>query len=114
MFESIENARRAAEEYRYPCIKEDTMSRALPYMNHSRRDAGKTDFQSTSIFVKGFQKLKWTHVDLYSKFCTFGKIISSKVSVGPDHKFLGFGYVQYSKLEEAQKAISAVSSKTQV
>ena len=74
-----------------------------------RGESGAKDIQSTSIFVKGFEKMKWTHEDLYAKFCTFGKILSCKVSIDNEHKFLGFGYIQFSKIEEAQKAIEKVS-----
>ena len=102
MFDTIENAKRAIEEHRYPRIKAGLMSRALPYNLHAvRGEPGGKDVQSTSIFVKGFDRVNWTHEDLYAKFCEFGKILSCKVSVDADHKFLGFGYVQYSKIEEA-------------
>jgi len=57
--------------------------------------------------------MKWTHEDLYAKFFKFGQILSCKVSVDPSHNFLGFGYIQYQKLEEAQKAIKEVSDNFQ-
>ena len=110
MFESIEHVKKATEELRFPVIKGGIMSRALPYNLHAiKGEPGGKDVQSTSIFVKGFEKLKWTHEDLYAKFCTFGKILSCKVSIDPEHNFLGFGYIQFSKIEEAQKAIQEVS-----
>ena len=110
MFESIENAKKAASEFRFPRIKGSLMSRALPYNLHAiRGEPGGRDVQTTSIFVKGFLPLKWNHEDLYAKFCDFGKILSCKVSVGVEHDFLGYGYIQFSKIEEAQKAIEQVS-----
>lgn len=110
MFETIDLAKKAVEEFRYPKIKGSKMSRALPYNLHAvRGEPGGKDVQSTSIFVKGFEKMKWTHEDLYAKFCTFGKILSCKVSIDTNHNFLGFGYIQFSKLEEAQMAIEKVS-----
>ena len=94
MFDTIENAKRAMEEHRFPMIKGDKMSRALPYNMHAiRGEPGGKDVQTTSIFVKGFEKMKWNHEDLYAKFCSFGKILSCKVSLGNNHNFLGFGYV---------------------
>jgi RNA recognition motif-containing protein len=42
---------------------------------------------------------------LYARFCKYGKIHSCKVSIDNNHSFLGFGYIQFSKIEEAQKAI---------
>jgi polyadenylate-binding protein len=105
MFETIDHARKAAAEHKFPVIKEGKMSRVLPYnTNAIRGDHGK-DIQSSSVFVKGFESTKWTHADLYSKFCEFGTIISCKVSIDEEHNFLGFGYIQFSKLEEAQMAI---------
>lgn len=101
MFETIDNAKKAATEHRYPRIKNGLMSRVLPYNQHNVREPGGKDMQSTSIFVKGFESLKWNHADLHAKFCDFGRIISCKVSIQPDHSFLGFGYVQFSKIEEA-------------
>jgi hypothetical protein len=110
MFETIEMAKKAAEEHKYPRIKGGLMCRALPYNTHAiRGEPGGKDVQSTSIFIKGFEKMKWTHEDLHAKFCEYGKIQSCKVSVDHDHKFLGFGFIQFCKLEEAQKAIKEVS-----
>ena len=37
MFESIENAKKAAQEFRFPRIKNGLMSRALPYNLHAIR-----------------------------------------------------------------------------
>ena len=110
MFDSIENAKKAMLEHRHPRIKAGSMSRVLSYNMHAiRGEPGGRDIQSTSIFVKGFEEANWNHEDLYAKFCTFGKILSCKVSVTAVHEFLGFGYVQFSKIEEAQKAIQEVS-----
>ena len=107
---SIENAKKATEEFRFPKIK-GVMARALPYNMHAvKGEPGGKDVQSTSVFVKGFEKLKWTHEDLYAKFCTFGRILSCKVSIDAEHNFLGFGYIQFSKIEEAQRAIQEVSN----
>jgi len=110
MFDSIENAKKATEEFRFPKIK-GVMARALPYNMHAvKGEPGGKDVQSTSVFVKGFEKLKWTHEDLYAKFCTFGRILSCKVSIDAEHNFLGFDYIQFSKIEEAQRAIQEVSN----
>lgn len=102
MFESIENAQKAIQTHRFPRIKSGLMSRALPYNLHAMRgEPGGRDVMSTSIFVKGFELMKWNHEDLYAKFCEFGKILSCKVSIDSNHQFLGFGYIQFSKIEEA-------------
>jgi RNA recognition motif-containing protein len=102
MFETIENAKKAIEEHKYPFIKGDKISRSLPYNSHAiRGEPGGKDVQSTSVFIKGFEKTKWNHLDLYSKFCEYGKILSCKVSISSEHEPLGFGYVQFGKIEEA-------------
>ena len=110
MFDTIDNAKRAVEEHRYPKIKIGKMSRALPYNLHAiRGEPGGKDMQNTSIFIKGFEQMNWSHEDLHAKFCEFGKIVSCKVSIDPEHNFFGYGYIQYSKIEEAQNAIAKVS-----
>jgi RNA recognition motif-containing protein len=99
MFESIELAKKAQTEFRFPRIKCGFMSRSLPYNMHAiRGEPGGRDVQSTSIFIKGFEAVKWNHEDLYAKFCDFGKIVSCKVSIDPEHNFLGYGYIQYSQI----------------
>ena len=82
MFESIDQAQKALDEFKFPQIKDGKMSRALPYsMNQIGGELGGKDVESTSIFIRGFEKMKWNHSDLYAKFCTFGKIQSCKVSI---------------------------------
>ena len=102
-FSTIDDAKRVIEQHRYPRLVEGSISRALPYMTAARRAeyGNQHDIQNNSIFVKGFEKANWNHEDLYAKFCSYGKIISCKVSVLDDFKFLGHGFIQFSKMEEA-------------
>ena len=63
---------------------------------------------SEYIFVKGFQKQRWTHSNLYKAFETFGPILSAKVSMDKNHQSKGYGYIQYEKNEDAMAAIEKV------
>lgn len=61
-----------------------------------------------SLFIKGLDK-EWKHNDLYDLFKDFGEILSAKVSVDADHNSRGYGYIQFSREEDALKAIQLVS-----
>jgi len=62
----------------------------------------------TSLFVKGFQDLHWTHADLHAAFEKFGRIESAKVSIDKDHVCRGYGFVRFKTHEEAKAAIEEV------
>ena len=123
MFDTIENAKRAMEEHRFPMIKGDRMSRAdthpglwlylttctLSEESQVAKISKPPPFSSRASRKSSQVVTSRSHVDLYAKFCSYGKILSCKVSINPDHEFLGFGYIQFSKIEEAQKAIKEVS-----
>jgi RNA recognition motif-containing protein len=64
--------------------------------------------EGTYVFVKGFQKCKWTHSDLHKAFESHGSIVSAKVSIDRFHCCKGYGYLQFETPEQAQKAISDV------
>lgn len=64
------------------------------------------------MFVKGFMKEKWLHSDLFAAFETQGAIVSAKVSIDKFHISKGFGYVQFERVEDAEKAKSSVSYTT--
>ncbi len=53
-------------------------------------------------------KDKWLHRDIYGAFETFGSIVSAKVSIDKNHISKGFGYVQFEKASEAEKAKAEV------
>lgn len=59
--------------------------------------------------MKGFVSLGWTHRDLHNQFEKFGPIVSCKVSIDKDHISKGYGYVQFSKAEDAKNAISEMN-----
>lgn len=60
--------------------------------------------------MKGLPK-DWQHSDLCAAFEPFGKVISCKVSILPDHSSRGFGYVQFDQERECQKALKAMHDK---
>lgn len=62
---------------------------------------------NAGLFIKGFGK-EWTHKDIYDNFKKFGDIISAKVSIDEAHQSRGYGFVQFTKEEEAKAALSEV------
>ena len=58
--------------------------------------------------MKGFARAKWNHQDFYDAFKKFGTIVSAKVSLAKGHQCKGYGYIQFEKKEDAQKAIEEV------
>ena len=61
--------------------------------------------QSSSLFVKGFQSLNWSHSDLHHAFEKFGHIESAKVSIDKDHVCRGYGFISFKTHDEAKSAI---------
>jgi RNA recognition motif-containing protein len=62
---------------------------------------------NAALFVKGLD-LKWTHRELYEQFKDFGELLSCKVSIDENHRSRGYGFLQFHKEEQANKAIEAV------
>lgn len=62
---------------------------------------------NAGLFVKGFGEI-WSHQDLYDNFKEFGEIVSCKVSLGEEYSARGYGFVQYSKEEDAKDAMESV------
>jgi polyadenylate-binding protein len=60
---------------------------------------------NAGLFIKGFGK-EWTHKDIFDHFKRFGEIISAKVSIDETHHSRGYGFVQFTKEEEAKEALS--------
>ena len=105
-FDTEDNATRAIEEFRFPEFVPGKMSRAINYRN---RTVETMKPAHRSVFVKGFGKASWTHKGLFQKFTKFGRILSCRVGTGLNSEFLGFGYVIFSTIDDAQKAINEVS-----
>ena len=101
------------KELRYPLIH-GQQCRVLPYsvkltkLQSKDLATGSTDDSHCYVFVKGFMKDKWLHSDLYNAFETYGSIVSAKVSIDKNHISKGFGYVQFEKASEAEKAKAEV------
>lgn len=59
--------------------------------------------------MKGFQSLGWNHAELHKEFEKFGEIVSCKVSIDKDHVSKGYGYVQFSRAEDARNAVKEMN-----
>ena len=66
--------------------------------------------ESSILFVKGFLKAAWTHCELDNAFKKFGNIISAKLSIDKNHQSKGYGYVQFSTVQEASKALEQMNN----
>ncbi len=107
-FDTIEAAQKCQKEIKFPrFINSSVMSRVLPYSTNRKIESA--DGQSNSVFVKGFEGANWTPETLYARFCEFGQINDCKVTMDEKQNYLGYGKVQFSKTEDAQKAIQEVS-----
>jgi polyadenylate-binding protein len=70
-----------------------------------------TEFDSNAnILVRNLSE-EMTQGDLNNLFKEFGEIISCKLELGPDNKSRMYGYVQFSKSENAQAAIAKLHGK---
>lgn len=68
---TLDIAKKAVEEFRFPIIK-GKMCRVIPYSAEFQKIDGCKNAAALSdscqIYVKGFAKANWTHVDLYKAF----------------------------------------------
>ena len=102
-FKDILNAKKLYDTVKFPELH-GKVCRALPYDKDFLRG-----FQvEGNIFVKGFGGF-WTHKELYEHFSEFGEIASCRVSIEEGHRSRGFGFVQFKKPEQAQRAVQEVS-----
>jgi polyadenylate-binding protein len=64
--------------------------------------------EKANILIKNIDK-EVTQQELFSAFAKFGNIISCKLESYPDGTSRGFAYVQYEKVEDADKAIDQMN-----
>ncbi len=63
----------------------------------------------SNLFVKNLSK-DTTPKDLYDIFIKYGNIISIKLKEKENNECLGYGYVNFEKYEDAQKAIEELNN----
>lgn len=76
----------------------------------NRRDSGLACDPLKQIFVKNCPK-HWTHQDLYEHFSPHGTINSAKISITAEFTSRGYGFVEYSSVEDAKKAVKEMNGK---
>lgn len=81
---------------------------AEAFKSNSNAEQQKTD-NSSNLFVKNLPK-DTTPKDLYNIFLKFGNIISIKLKEKDNNECLGYGYVNFEKVEDAQKAIESLNN----
>jgi len=81
--------------------------RVLPF---SKDFATRQNNNTGNLFVKHVQK-DVTHSELYDAFKDFGEIRSAKISINEDYSSRGYGFVQFTTDEEADRAIASLDKK---
>lgn len=110
-FTKIKDANKALEEHRYPKLG-GAICRVLPFkcMSNTQQSVApptaekKSKSKNVQLFIKGLPK-EWSHKELHDAFEPFGKVISAKVSIDSEHNSRGYGYVEFEKEHECQKAL---------
>jgi len=82
--------------------------RAEPFRARSNADQQKKD-NSSNLFVKNLPEVT-TPKDLYDLFVQYGNIISINLKQKENNQCLGYGYVNFEKVEDAQKAIESLNN----
>ena len=75
-----------------------------------KKEATGTGDPAKQIFVKNCPQ-NWTHSDLHENFATFGEISSAKMSITANFESRGFGYIEFTSVESAKKAVLKMNSK---
>lgn len=78
------------------------MIRTEPFKSKEKTDAPKDN--STNCFVKNLP-LDTTSKELYDLFASYGNINSIKLKQKENNQCLGYGYVDFERVEDAQSAI---------
>lgn len=81
--------------------------RAEPFKPKSNADHQQKD-NSSNLFVKNLQK-DTTPKELYDLFVKYGNIISIKLKQKENNECLGYGYVNFEKVEDAEKATESLN-----
>jgi len=80
--------------------------RTEPFKSKDKTDAPKDN--STNVFVKNLPT-NTTSKELYDLFLSFGNINSIKLKQNENNECLGYGYVDFEKVEDAQNSIESLN-----
>jgi len=104
-FHMMVDAERALDTMNYTMIKGRPIRIMWSHRDPSIRKSGKGN-----IFIKNLDKTIDNKM-LYDTFCTFGNILSCKISYDEQARSKGFGFVHYETEEAAETAIEKVNGK---
>ena len=104
-FKTHEKAKEARENLNMKKLK----GKALNIMWHERDNSIRYNNEA-NLFVKGIPENAYPR-DLYELFAKYGEIISCKICEDEDGNLLGYGYINYYKLDSAEKAIENLNKK---
>lgn len=107
-FRTPEAYERAIEEQRFPTFVEGHSSRLLP----NDREILTKDIAEKNLFVKGLDKVKYDHEELFDIFKQFGDIDACKLSKTvkkEDNKIVsksnGYGFVKFRDSDKAKEVL---------
>lgn len=103
-FNNHSDFKRASEEHQYPTIK-GRVCRSLPF----DRDFKTNQNLGSNLFIKGLSK-DTTNKDLHEHFEKAGVVKSAKVSISENFESRGYGFVQFLKEDEAEKAVQELNN----
>merc|ERR1711959_306959 len=104
-FHMVVDAERALDTMNYTMIKGRPIRIMWSHRDPSIRKSGKGN-----IFINNLDKTIDNKM-LYDTFCTFGNILSCKISYDEQARSKGFGFVHYETEEAAETAIEKVNGK---
>jgi len=104
-FHTAQDAERALEQLNNQPIKARPCRIMWSQRDPSLRKSGKGN-----IFIKNLDK-KIDHKSLFDTFQQFGSILSCKIELDDTNESKGYGYIQFTTQEAADKAIEKVNAK---
>ena len=104
-FKIHEKAKEAREKLNMKRVK----GKALNIMWHERDNSIRYNNEA-NLFIKGIPDNAYPR-DIYELFAQYGEIISCKICEDEDGNLLGYGYINYYKLESAENAIANLNKK---
>lgn len=102
-FHNVQDAERAIEEKNNALIKERPCRIMWAQRDPALRKSGKGN-----IFIKNLDK-DIDNLALYDTFSRFGQVLSCKIEADEKGESKGYGYIQFSTQDAADKAIQTVS-----
>ncbi|CAH7677656.1 polyadenylate-binding protein 2 [Phakopsora pachyrhizi] len=100
-FSSSEEAEIALREFNHTLVA----GRYIRVTKSLRGRPSKVGLPEANVFVKNLPK-RLTPVEFHDTFASFGEILSSKLAFDHQNRSKGYGFIQYTTVDQAKRAIS--------